>query len=209
LPPVKMRISFPCPDFKSYIENPKDFLPEKVVCLNNPDHNCHWGSGWIRELIVDHVYEEVIPMFRGYCKDCKETISFWPEFILPYQREPLETYESAVVDNLVGKSYVETARENGYDPRTIARWVTRIVNQALSLGPKIIAKILKHLPNCTLPLVPVDFMLLRVVMAWLRQFAQWSNFPRINRLIGLANLLGQGQWDLWGGELGNAKLRTG
>lgn len=148
-------------------------------------------------------------MFRGYCKHCKETISFWPEFVLPYQREPLETHESAVVDHLAGKSYVETSCKTGYEPRTVARWVKRIIGQAMSLGPKIITRILKDLPNSTLPLGPIEPLLIHVLMAWLRQFAEWWGFLRVNRLIGLANLLGQGQWDLWGGELGTAKPRPG
>ncbi|MHB1420503.1 MAG: helix-turn-helix domain-containing protein [Bacillota bacterium] len=94
-------------------------------------------------------------MFRGYCKDCKETISFWPEFVMPYQREPLETHESVVLNYLAGKSFVKTASEIGYDPRTVARWVMRIIKQSVSLGPKIIARVLKELANSILPLLPV------------------------------------------------------
>jgi len=149
-------------------------------------------------------------MFRGYCKKCKETISFWPEFVMPYQREPLETHEDAVVDHLTGKSFAETARKIGYDPRTVARWVMRITEQAIRLGPKIIAGVLKELANSILPLFPPGkHENLEVALARLREFAGWINFPRVNRLIGLANLLGQGRWDLWGGELGSAKPRPG
>ncbi|MHB1128283.1 MAG: hypothetical protein ACYC2T_15290 [Bacillota bacterium] len=91
--------------------------------------------------------------------------------------------------------FVETASEIGYDPRTIARWVTRIIKQAVSLGPKIIARVLKELANSILPLLPVgQCMYLEVALARLREFAGWINFNRVNRLIGLANLLGQGQW---------------
>jgi len=210
MPPLKMRLPVPCPDIKRYMENSKEFLPEKVPCLNNPSHTPQWGSSWSRGLTVDHVHDEVIPMFRGYCKDCKETISFWPEFVMPYQREPLETHEGAVVDHLAGKSFAETARDIGYDPRTVARWVMRIINQAVSLGPKIIARVLKELANSILPLLPAgQGVYLEVALARLREFAGWINFNRVNRLIGLANLLGQGQWDMWGGELGSAKPRPG
>jgi len=129
---------------------------------------------------------------------------------MPYQREPLETHEGAVVDHLAGKSFAETARDIGYDPRTVARWVMRIINQAVSLGPKIIARVLKELANSILPLLPAgQGVYLEVALARLREFAGWINFNRVNRLIGLANLLGQGQWDMWGGELGSAKPRPG
>lgn len=149
-------------------------------------------------------------MFRGYCKECKETISCWPEFVFPYQRKPLETHESAVVDHLAGKSFVETARQIGYDPRTIARWVMRIIAQAFGIDPKVIAWILKDLPNSTLPVVPTaQLILVKVVLAWLREFAEWAGFTRFNRLIGLANLLGQGRWNIWGAPIGKAKPRPG
>ncbi|MHB1128315.1 MAG: helix-turn-helix domain-containing protein [Bacillota bacterium] len=122
----------------------------------------------------------------------------------------METHESAVVDHLAGKSFAETARNIGYDPRTVARWVMRIIEQAVSLGPKIIARVLKELANSTLPLLPAgNRENLEVALAWLREFTGLINFNRINRLIGLANLLGQGQWNLWGGELGSAKPRPG
>ncbi len=86
----------------------------------------------------------------------------------------------------------------------------RIVAQAFCLAPKIIAQILKGLANSASSLLPTELrMRLKVVLARLREFAEWTGFPRLNRLIGLANLLGQGQWDLWGGELGNAKSRSG
>ena len=205
---VNMRLPVSCSDFKSFLDNPQKFLPEKVPCLNNPDHNPCWHTGWERKFNPDHVHQEVFPMFRGYCKECRETISFWPEFILPYQPEPVETHESAVIDHLAGKSFVEIAGEIAYNPRTIARWVRRIIAQDLWLGPKIIALILKELAHSLLPILPTGLCLLvQITLAWLREFAKWVGFPRVNRLIGLANLLGQGQWDLWGGELGNAKPR--
>ena len=210
LPPFKMRLPVSCPDFKSFVDDPQKFLPEKVTCLNNPSHNPHWHTGWERKFTIDHVHKEVIPMFRGYCKECKETISYWPEFLLPYQHEPVETHESAVVDHFAGKSFVETAGGIGYDPRTVARWVTRIIAQAFCLGPKIMARTLKELANSASPLLPIELrMRLKMVLARLREFAGWIGFTRVNRLIGLANLLGQGRWDLWGGELGNAKPRPG
>ena len=207
---TKMRLTVPCSDFKSYLENPRNFLPKKVTCLNDPSHNPHWHTGWKRKFTEDHVHLEELPMFRGYCRKCKETISFWPEFLLPYQPEPVETLESAVVDHLAGKSFVETANRFGYDPRTVARWVMLITTQVLWLGPKISARILKDLANSPAPLLPAESHLrLKVVLARLREFAEWIGFPRVNRLIGLANLLGQGQWDLWAGELGTAKPRPG
>jgi len=207
---TNMRLTVPCSDYKSFLENPRKFLPKKVTCLNDPSHRPHWHTGWNRKFTVDHVHLEELPMFRGYCKECKETISYWPEFLLPYQHEPVETHEGAVVDHLAGKSFVETANGIGYDPRTVAHWVMRIAEQVLCLGPKISARILKDLTHSPMPLLPTESRSrLKVVLARLREFAEWTGFPRVNRLIGLANLLGQGQWDLWAGEIGNAKPRPG
>ena len=60
-----------------------------------------------------------------------------------------------------------------------------------------------------LPLTaPVAIEATNLLLAWLRNYADWISFPRLHRLMGLCNLLGKGDWDLWGGPLGNAKSRV-
>ena len=53
---------------------------------------------------MDHVNTTKITLFNAYCKECHETVSYWPEFVLSYQREPLETHEQVVVEHLQGIS---------------------------------------------------------------------------------------------------------
>jgi len=206
-PTDKMRITVSCPNIKTYLDSPGQFLPEKVTCLNNPEHRPHHHPGWERFFVVDHVEKVLIPMFRWYCRECKESISIWPEFVLPYQPEGVETHELAVVEHLAGKSFVETARELGYDPRTVAQWVARIIGQALSLAPKVIGRMLQDMPNSSLPLSPtVAVEAVKVLLAWLREWAEFVNLTRTNRLIGLCNLLGQGHWPIWGAPPGRPRL---
>ena len=47
-----------------------------------------------------------------------------------------------------------------------------------------------------------------LLLAWLRKLAETVRFPRLNRLMGLCNLIAEGDWDLWGAILGNAKSRA-
>ena len=70
----------------------------------------------MREFCPDHVYITKIRLFNDYCEECHETISYWPEFVLPYRREPLETHEQVVVEHLQGMSLRESAAKIGYDP---------------------------------------------------------------------------------------------
>lgn len=59
--------------------------------------------------------------FHAYCEECHETISYWPEFVLPYQREALETHEWVLIASIQGMSFVENGARIGYDPRTVSR----------------------------------------------------------------------------------------
>lgn len=207
----KMRITIPCSDVQSYIENPKNFLPVKPVCSNNPSHRPHWHVHWDRDLCLDHVNTHEVTLFNAYCKQCHETISYWPEFVLPYQREPLETYEQAVVENLQGISLRESAAKIGYDPRTLSRWTKLILDQALVLIDEAIPRILRFLGQEILPLKalePKPKETTRLLLAWLHNYAGWISFPRLDRLMGLCNLIGKGDWDLWGAPLGRAKSRV-
>lgn len=204
-----MRITTPCSNVQSYLENPKDFLPDRPVCLNDPSHRPYWNARWERGLCLDHVNATEITIFNAYCEKCHETISYWPEFVLPYQREPLETHEQAVIEHLQGVSLRASAAKIGYDTRTVSRWIKLILAQALVLTDAAIRRILFALGQEILPLSATaarDATLL--LLAWLRNYAGWINFPRLHRLMGLCNLLGKGDWELWGAPLGRAKSRV-
>lgn len=204
-----MRITISCPNVQSYLENPKDFLPDKPVCLNNPSHKPHWNASWNREICLDHVSTTKITIFNAYCEKCHETISYWPEFVLPYQREPLETHEQIVIEHLQGVSFRASAAKIGYDPRTLSRWVKLILNQALVIIDAVIRRILSVLGQEILPLTATAAREITVLLfAWLRNYAGWISFPRLHRLMGLCNLIGKGDWDLWGAPLGNARSRV-
>lgn len=137
-----MRIPVICTDVERYVENPRRFLPERAVCPNNPAHKPTWHGCWKRGLLSDHVRAGNIPVYRSYCEPCRETISYWPMFVLPYQREPLETLEGALVEHLGGSSTREIAGETGYDPRTVSRWIKLTLNQSLSIFYQVIRRIL-------------------------------------------------------------------
>jgi len=148
-------------------------------------------------------------MFNAYCEKCRETISYWPEFLLPYQREPLETHEQVVVEHLQGISLRESANRIGYDPRTLSRWLKLILFQALELVDKVIQRILRLGSQENLPLTATAAMeAANLLLAWVRSYAGLIGFTRLHRLMGLCNMLGKGDWDLWGGPLGNAKSRV-
>jgi len=135
-------------------------------------------------------------------------ISYWLEFVLPYQREPLETHENVVIEHLQGVSLKESAAKIGYDARTVSRWIKLIFAQALMLIDKAIRRILKSIGQEILPLTAmVARMAVELLFAWLRSYAEWSSFSRLHRLMGLCNMLGEGDWDLWGAPLGKAKSR--
>ncbi|WP_240984467.1 hypothetical protein [Acididesulfobacillus acetoxydans] len=141
--------------------------------------------------------------------DCRETISYWPEFVLPYPREPLETYEEVLVEHLNGASLRESSAKIAYDPRTVSRWIHLALSQALVLVGRVIPCILRLLSETILPLsASSDWEAAQLLMAWLRALAQGTDFPRFDRLMGLCNLHSEGAWDLWGGPLGNAKSRV-
>ena len=204
-----MRITIPCPDVQSYIKNPKGFLPNKPVCLNDPSHRPYWNDSWDRDLCLDHVNATEITIFNAYCEKCHETISYWPEFVLPYQREPLETHEQVVIERLQGISLRESAAKIGYDPRTLSRWLKLILAQALILINTAIRRILNVLDQEILPLTAIVAQeAARLFLAWLHNYARWISFPRPNRLMGLCNLLGKGEWNLWGAPLGRARSRV-
>lgn len=204
-----MRITVPCLDVQSYIENPHNFLPDRPVCLNDPTHSSHWNASWDRGLCLDHVNITKIQLFNAYCEECHETISYWPEFVLPYQREPLETHEQVVVEHLQGMSLRESAAKIGYDPRTISRWLKLILDQAVLILDEAIPRILSLWGQSILSLKATGLKKTAILLfAWLREFAGWISFPRLDRLMGLCNLIGKGDWDLWGAPLGRAKSRV-
>jgi len=202
-----MRVPFSCCNVQTYLENPKNCLPIKLVCPNNPEHRPCWNTRWKRGLLDDHVHTTTVPIFNGYCEICHETISFWPEFILPYAQEPLETFEQVVIDYLQGISISKIAAGIGYNPRTVSRWLKRIFSQAKTLEGLVIRRIIRIVGTTMLPLT-MPGELIKLMLAWLRSYADWSGFTRLRRLIGLCNLLGKGDWDLWGAPLGKAKSRT-
>lgn len=118
-------------------------------------------------------------MFNAYCEQCHETISFWPEFVLPYQREPLETHEQVVVEHLQGISLKESAARIGYDPHTLSRWITITSSQALDLFNDVIKRLLSHLGQGILPLsATVAREATKLLLAWLHNFAERIGFPR-------------------------------
>jgi hypothetical protein len=151
-----------------------------------------------------------IPIFNAYCEECHETISYWPEFALPYQREPVETIEQAVVENLQGVSIRESAARIGYDPRTVSRWIRLIFRQSLDLIDQVVRRTLGLIGTGILPLSSaIAREATSILLAWLRKLAEMTRFPRLDRLMALCNLIGRGDWDLWGAPLGNAKSRVG
>ncbi len=180
----KMRIAIPWSNVQSYIKNPKNFLPDRPVCLNDPTHRPYWNASWDRELCLDHVNATEITLFNAYCKKCHETISYWPEFVLAYQREPLETHEQVLIERLQGISLRESAAKIGYDPRTLSRWLKLILAQALILINAAIRRILNVLAQEILPLAAtVAKEATRLLLAWLQNYAEWVSFPRPNRLM--------------------------
>lgn len=202
-----MRISILCSDFNRYLDCPEDFLPKEVQCLRDPSHKTHKHTGWERfSLLPDHVTKKLVPMFRWFCPECKESISIWPEFILPYQPELLETHEQALVEHINGTPIVDTAKELGYDPRTVSRWIKRILNQALLMAPRTIPRILQDLTCEILPFCSTyAFEVVQELLAWLYRYAQFISFPRLCRLMGLCNVLGQGRLIIWGGAIGRCR----
>ncbi len=204
-----MRAAVPCPDILVYAEDPKSFLPDEPTCLNNPAHKPQWNAHWKRGLCLDHVHTTKIPIFNAYCEECRETISYWPEPVLPYQREPLETIEQVVIENLEGSSVRESAARIGYDPRTVSRWIKLAFTQAIDLLDQAIRRILGFIGT---EILPLTFEGARVaaglLLAWLRRLAEMIRFPRLNRLMGICNLIGKGDWDLWGAPLGRARSRV-
>lgn len=132
-----------------------------------------------------------------------------PEFVLPYQREALETHEDVLIEHLQGMSFKEIGAKIGYDPRTISRWVNLTLEQGIQLWGEVIGRILSMIGYEDLPVISkVDWKITRLLLAWLRRYAEWISFPRLHRLIGLCNLFGEGSWDLWGAPLGKAKSRV-
>jgi len=160
-------------------------------------------------LCLDHVNITEITIFNAYCKKCHETISYWPEFVLPYQREPLETHEQVAVEHLQGISLRESADKLGYDPRTLSRWIRLIFEQALIHIDEAVPRILRVVGQEILPLTSTVAREATILLfSWLRNYAGLISFSCLNRLMGLCNLIGKGDWDLWGAPLGKAKSRV-
>jgi hypothetical protein len=147
-------------------------------------------------------------MVNAYCESCHETISYWPEFVLPYQREPLETHEQVAVERLQGYSVRGSAAQIGYDPRTLSRWLRRIFDQARILLDRAVSRILSLIGTMELPIPSITpGEAATLLFAWLYRLAEFTGFSRKRRLMGLCNLVGKGDWDLWGAPLGNTRSR--
>ena len=156
-------------------------------------------------MVIDHVFKSPISLFRWYCKECRESISCWPEFVVPYQPEPLDTHEQVVVAHLGGQLQSELARDLGYHPRTIGRWINRILDQAGFLAPRVIPLLLELIAAPFTPLCAGSALdVLQHILAWLYRFAGQISFWN-QRLMGLANLVQEGRWILWGGEIGRCR----
>ncbi len=204
-----MRETVVCPNEQEYLKNPKAFLPTIPACLNNPAHRPYWNTHWEKRFCPDHVHAIWITIFNAYCEECHETISYWPEFALPYQREPLETYEQALIEHLQGTRTSEIAARIGYDPRTVSRWIRLILTQSMVIIDPAIRRILSLIVIEALPLSTTNAKeTASLLLAWLRRLAETVRFPRLNRLMGLCNLIAEGKWDLWGAVLGKAKSRV-
>ena len=204
-PICNMRVTFSCPDVESYLENPKSFLPVEPVCCNDSTHRPFWNTSWERGLLPDHVHSIDIPIFNAYCKKCHETISYWPEFILPYEREPVETFEQVLIQYLQGISISAIAARIGYDPRTISRWIKLILSQAQTLVDQVVRRILSILKTETILPLTLAGEAPKLLLTWLRRCAKMSDYTQKDRLIGVCNLLDQGDRDLCGAPLGKAK----
>ncbi len=137
----------------------------------------------------------------------RETISYWPEFVLPYQREPLETHEQATIEHLQRVSLRVSAAKIGYDPRTLSRWIKLILAQALVLIDAVIRRILIALGQEILPLsAKTAREVALLLLACFLNYAGQISFTRLHRLMGLCNLLGKGDWDLWGRSFGEREI---
>lgn len=204
-----MRIPIYCPDVQRYIENPKTYLPPVPVCLNNPAHKPHWNTHWTRGFVLNHVHVTKILIFNAYCESCHETISYWPDFVLPYQREPLETNEAVLVAHLQGTNVSKIAVKIGYDPRTVSRWIKLNLMQSMKIIDQVVQRILNLVGTEILPLSAVIAKeAADLLLAWLHKLAEWIGYPHLNRLMGLCNLIGKGDWDLWGAPMGRARPRV-
>jgi DNA-binding transcriptional ArsR family regulator len=194
-----LRITVACSNLKAYIENPVQHLPEDLRCPRNSAHKPCWHGSWKRNVTEDNVYVEEIKLHRAYCQDCNETISFWPEFIIPYQQQLVEIQESVLVASLSGISVSEISRQIGYDPRTVSRWINRLMLQSVTLLNILVPQFLSYLPYSSLPVYcPEPAGAAVLFLTWLRNLAMKLSFSRTNRLIGLCNILSKGRVSLWG-----------
>lgn len=158
---------------------------------------------------MNHVHVTKIFIFNAYCKSCHETISYWPDFVLPYQGEPLETNEAVLVEHLQGTNVSKIAVKIGYDPRTVSRWIKLNLMQSMKIIDQVVRRILNLVGTEILPLSAVIAKeAAALLLAWLHKLAEWIGYPHLNRLMGLCNLIGKGDWELWGAPLGRARPRV-
>ena len=114
-----------------------------------------------------------------------------------------------VVEHLQGISLRESAMRIGYDPRTLSRWLKIILAQVSMLVDPVLRRLLIVMGQELLPLTATTAKeAVLLLLAWFRNYAELMGFPRLHRLIGLCNMTGRGDWDLWGAPLGNAKSRV-
>jgi len=144
-------------------------------------------------------------MFRWFCIDCNESISLWPEFAVPYQPEPVETHEKAAVDYLNGVPIKDIATAIGYDPRTVSRWVHRIVDQAYLIHGFICPMVQQSAGELLPHYATSAFNAAKNLLASLRQHAEIIKFERVHHLMGLCNNLSKGRYIIWGGAIGRCR----
>jgi len=58
-----------------YIENPRNILPGKLACLNDPAHMPYWNSSWERGLCLDYINATQITMCNAYCEMCQPLVT--------------------------------------------------------------------------------------------------------------------------------------
>lgn len=113
-----------------------------------------------------------------------------------------------MVEHLSGNSTRKIADETGYDPRTVSRWIKITLNQSLNIFYQAVRRILRLIGTEILPLSFTGAKeAAKLLLVWLHELARKMDYPYLNRLMGLCNLIGKGDWDLWGAKLGKGRSR--
>ena len=101
----------------------------------------------------------------------------WPEFVLPYQPEPAETHEQAAIDYLNGIAIKDIAAKINYDPRTVSRWINRIMDQASLLIGYVYPLLQDAAGELLLLYATGSFNTTKSLFILVRQFAEFIYFP--------------------------------